>query len=238
MSGPDYAPMTDSGGNRGPTLIAHRGFALEHPENTVGAVRGAAEAGADVVEVDARRAGSGEVVVHHDATVDRVTNGEGPVSDFSAAALADLEVLDSGEGIPQLGQVVEALPDEVGLNVELKEEGLAEDVLPLLEAVEGPVLVSSFSETALEAARAAAPEVDRALLVDRRPRTAVDRATALGCTAIHPRARLVVRSLLVRRAHDAGLAVNAWTLRSPRLARWLTRLGVDGLIADTAAIVD
>ncbi|MFB6104918.1 MAG: glycerophosphodiester phosphodiesterase [Halobacteriaceae archaeon] len=221
-----------------PDLFAHRGFALEYPENTVAAVRGAVEAGADVIELDARRAASGEVVVHHDATVDRVTESSGPVNSFSAAELAELNVMNSGEGIPTLAQVVAALPPDVGLNVELKEVDLATDIVRVLEDSSTEVLLSSFSETALENARADAPAVDRALLVDRRPRTAVDRARSLGCTAIHPRARLCVRSLLVRRAHAAGLAVNAWTLRSPRLTRWLIRLGVDGVIADIPAVLE
>ena len=69
-------------------LIAHRGFAAVHPENTVRAVRAAARV-ADAVEVDVRRCATGELVVIHDATVDRVTDGTGPVADHSLAWFPD-----------------------------------------------------------------------------------------------------------------------------------------------------
>lgn len=220
-----------------PDLFAHRGFAAEFPENTLAAVRGAAAAGAHVVEVDVRRAGSGDLVVIHDTTVDRVTGATGAVEAYTATELRDLDVLDSGEGIPTLAAVVAELPGDVGLNVELKEEGLVPDTYRQLERVDGPVVVSSFLETALEEFRDVAPTVSRALLVDRRPRTAVDRAQTLDCRFLHPRARLCLRSLVVRRAHDVGLAVNAWTVRSKRMASWLTRVGVDGLIADSPTVL-
>lgn len=230
--------MTASGGTARPDLHAHRGFAADNPENTLTAVTQAAESGADYIELDVRRAGCGTVVVHHDTTVDRVTDATGPLTDYTAAQLSDFDVLDSGDGIPTLESVIEAIPPAVGLNVELKEQHLAEDVLPLLDDVEGPVIISSFSEPALKQARSIAPEIDRALLVDRRPRTAIKRARALDCTAVHPRARLCLRSLLVRRAHAAELTVNVWTVNSTRIASWLTKLGVDGIITDSNSIID
>ncbi|PSQ38237.1 hypothetical protein BRD13_07380 [Halobacteriales archaeon SW_5_70_135] len=73
-------------------LIAHRGFAARHPENTLRAARSAAER-ADWVEVDVRRSADGEPVVIHDATVDRATDATGPVGDHAAAALAELSVV-------------------------------------------------------------------------------------------------------------------------------------------------
>jgi glycerophosphoryl diester phosphodiesterase len=220
-----------------PRLIAHRGFADVFPENTVAAVRGAVETGATMIEVDCRQCASGEVVVHHDETVDRVTEERGPLRDYSASALASMEVLDSGYGIPTLEAVVDELPNGVGLNVELKEPDIAPAVLDRVHSVDAEVIVSSFDSDILAEAAATSHERPLALLVERRPRTAVRRATEADCRYVHPRADLCLRSLLVRRAHREGLDVNAWTLRSPRMARWLARIGVDGLIADTPDIL-
>lgn len=220
-----------------PRLIAHRGFADVFPENTVGAIRGAAERGATMVEVDCRACASGDVVVHHDETVDRVTEERGALREYSASTLAGMNVLGSDYGIPTLETVVEALPEGVGLNVELKEPDIAAAVLDHVASVDAEVIVSSFDTDILAEAAARPQERPLALLVEGRPRRAVRHAVSADCRYVHPRADLCLRSLLVRRAHREGLGVNAWTLRSPRMARWLRRIGVDGMIADTPDIL-
>lgn len=217
-------------------MIAHRGFASIYPENTLSAVNGAAADGASLIEVDVRRCGSGEVVVLHDETVDRVTDASGSVREYSVAELAGMNVCGSGEGIPTLEALATALPPGIGLNVELKERGIAGDALSAVSSVES-VLVSSFDQQALREAKTAAPDRPRALIVDKRSRTAVRRARAADCVAVHPKATLLLRSRLVKRAHGAGMAVNAWTLRSPRLTKLLVHLGVDGIIADTPDVL-
>lgn len=222
MNGPERADLA---------LIAHRGFAATYPENTLAAVRGAVEKGADLIEVDVRRCGSGELVVHHDATVDRVTEATGPLQEYTVDELEAMTVFGTREGVPTLAAVVDAVPSTVGLNVELKEEGIAGDAVEQLSDV-GQVVVSSFSASILEEVQSCDPSIDRALLVDRRPRAAVQRGVELGVEYLHPRARLCLRSLVVRRAHRAGLGVNVWTVNSDRIAGWLRRLGVDGVITD------
>jgi glycerophosphoryl diester phosphodiesterase len=215
--------------------IAHRGFAGVNPENTVLAVRAVAGSGADAVEVDARRCGSGEVVVCHDATVDRVTGASGPVSEYTAAELADLTVLGTGEGVPTLRAVVEATPADVGVNVELKERGLRASVRDVLAAHPGECWLSSFDPGALEAARTGEAEVPTALLAAPGDEgDPVRRARALDCAAVHPHHSQCTPGL-VARAHEAGLAINAWTVRSEATAARLADAGVDGLIADAPA---
>jgi glycerophosphoryl diester phosphodiesterase len=141
--------------------IAHRGYAAEAPENTIAALRRAGRR-ADGVELDVRRCGSGELVVVHDATVDRVTDGTGRVADHSLAELQALDVLDSGESIPRLDAALAAVPDDVMVNVELKETGVAADAVATLQGVANPVLVSSFSETALREVRAVSRSIQTA----------------------------------------------------------------------------
>ncbi|OYR51136.1 glycerophosphodiester phosphodiesterase [Halorubrum sp. Ea1] len=189
-----------------PTLIAHRGFAGENPENTVAAVEraagvarsdGSAESGvpagrqADWVEVDVMPTADGDVVVVHDAelsgrggrgdsgtAVDRgLTDAAGLVWETDTATVTGAEVLDSGETVPLLADALEALPPDVGVNVELKNPGrgdlrpdekLAGDALadrtavwrPFVDRVLGvaeesgnDLLFSSFCEGALAAVR-------------------------------------------------------------------------------------
>ena len=209
--------------------IAHRGFAGEFAENTVDAVASAAEV-ADWVEVDVRRCGSDDVVVVHDATVDRVTDATGEVSAFSRTELADLNVLGSGQGIPALSDVVEVLPPSVGINVELKEHGLATDVVDVLGAHDGGVLISSFDAGVLAEVTVLA-DYPRALLVEADPDERLSRAADLDCTAIHPHWD-ICDERFVSRAHDANLTVNAWTIEDTVGAVSARNAGVDGLIAD------
>jgi len=129
-------------------LIGHRGCAMQYPENTVTAVARAAEH-VDVVEIDVRRCSTGELVVFHDETIDRVTDGSGRVDDLPWHHLRELEVLGSGETVPRLSTVVEAIPESVALQIELKETGLAADVRATVAGAGHDVRVSSFISDAL-----------------------------------------------------------------------------------------
>lgn len=218
-------------------LIAHRGFAAETPENTLAAVEHAASTDADVMEVDVRRCASGEVVVVHDETVDRVTDGSGRVADLDLATLSALDVLGTGEGVPTLDAVLDAAPDRLALNVECKEVGVAGEVASKLAAIDGDAMLSSFETEALERARDAAPDVPRAYLTDSLGDRPVATATALDCSFVHPHYLLPLLSRLVPRAHDAGIEVNVWTVASPSVVRLLGLRGVDGVVSDRSDVL-
>jgi glycerophosphoryl diester phosphodiesterase len=197
--------------------------------------------GANAVEVDVRAGADGTPVVVHDATVDRVTDRVGAVSSFSADELAAMDVLESGVGVPTLATLL-AVASERGLavNVEVKEEDVAEAVVDAVRAAPLPataVWVSSFDAEGLRAVTDAcdhkdAPRLDTAYLTATRREDPVAIARDLACSAIHPAYDLVLAGDLVETAHAAGLDVNAWTLDSPRIARVVASRGVDGLIAD------
>jgi glycerophosphoryl diester phosphodiesterase len=207
--------------------LAHRGFGGVNPENTVAAVEAAIAAGADGVELDVRRCGSGEPVVVHDETVDRVTGASGPVAAFSAGALADLSVLGSGEGIPTVERVCRVTPPSVRLNLELKERGLAAETAAIAREHDCDLLLSSRSAAALAEVR----DVPRAYIFHDAPDLLLTEAGDLGCTAVHPHWHLCTPSFLAT-AHDRGFAVNAWTVTSQNIAVDLADVGVDGLITD------
>ena len=210
-------------------LIAHRGFDGANPENTLTAV-GEAATVADAVEVDVRRCATGELVVVHDETVDRVTDGEGPVADHSLAELRGLDVLGTGEGVPTLEAVLEAVPDGVGANVELKEPGTAADALSVTGDSKPWTVVSSFSTEILSACRDADPSAPRAFITED-GEAAVGTARELDCDFLHPSTEACT-GRLVGDAHHAGMSVNAWTVRDRETAESLAGRGVDGLIAD------
>jgi glycerophosphoryl diester phosphodiesterase len=165
-----------------PTLIAHRGFAGENPENTVEAAERAASRRADWIEVDVMPTADGDVVVVHDAELSGrdgrgLTDATGVVWETDTATVTAAEVLDSGETVPLLTDVLDAVPAGVGVNVELKNPGrwdlrpgeklaaetLAERtavwrpfvdrVLDALKGYEHDILCSSFCEGALAAVR-------------------------------------------------------------------------------------
>ena len=158
-----------------PKILGHRGASADAPENTLAAFRLAIEQGADGVELDVWRCGTGEVVVHHDADTRRTA---GVALLVPRAALRELRALDvgawrgerfSGERIPLLAEVLEALPGAL-VNVELKAErvpdlALAAATASVLRAARAGdrCVVSSFDPLLLAAFRAAAPEVARGL---------------------------------------------------------------------------
>lgn len=211
-------------------LIAHRGFANLHPENTLSAVEQAVDQ-ADAVEVDVRRCDSGELVVIHDATVDRVTDGSGAVATHTLSELQALDVLETGEGVPTLETVLGVVPPAVGVNVELKEVGLACDTLRIAQRADPQVTVSSFHANELEGCRGADEHIPRAYLFDDKPQQAMEFARELDCSFVHPSVDCCDEQL-VREAHTAGMSVNVWTVDSKSDAVEVSEMGVDGVIAD------
>ena len=216
-------------------LTAHRGFADEFPENTLAAVQAATRV-ADEIEIDVRRCGSGELVVFHDETLDRVTDAEGPVTDWSLEELRTVSVLGTDERIPTLSETIDLVPSDVRLNVELKDAEIAADAVDVVSGADCPILFSSFLPDAIEQVTETSDH-QTALIFREQPDVNVERAVELGCERIHPKWWLVLRPRLVRRANDRGLSVHAWTIHHRVTARLLRRRGVDGVIADRSVVV-
>lgn len=230
-------------------MLGHRGASGEAPENTLAAFRLSLEQGADGVELDVWRCGSGEVVVHHDVDTGRSAGRPLLLRASPWRALRQLDVGAwrgerwRGERIPLLEEVLEALPGAI-VNVELK-AGAWPD-LPLAAAAARVIararasercLVSSFSPLLLAAFRARAPGVRAGLLVEGgrawEERAAVcSRLLRLG--AVHPPARLVTAPRAARWARRK-VAVHAWTVDEPAEVRRLAALGVASIITNWPA---
>lgn len=216
-----------------PQHIAHRGFADDYPENTPLAFENAA-AHADAIEMDVQRCGSGELVVFHDSRLGRLTDGYGAVQDTPWSELRELTILDSDETVPRLETALDAVPDGTEINLELKHGGMAERVLDAVASVDNDVLLSSFYSQVLRNLRTFDSEVRLAYINQRGP-NCIDTAVDLDCACVHPKLD-ICDSEFVDRAHDAGLAVNSWTVREEAEANALAEAGVDGIVSDTRSV--
>lgn len=230
-----------------PLVIGHRGAAGSAPENTLAGFRAAAAAGVRWVEFDVRLSADGRVVLLHDDTVDRTTDGHGEARSMSFAELRRLDAgawfgaAFRGERVPSLDETIALLGElALGAVVELKpakgqEAATAEAAMALLterwpDHVPAPI-VSSFAPAALAAACVAAPALQRALLVDAVPDDWRERLAALGCSMLHADHRQLDRAL-VRAAAAAGVPVFAYTVNDPARAEILAGWGVAGLFSD------
>ena len=222
-------------------VIAHRGASGTRPENTLTAFRRAESLGAHMIELDVQLTADGEVVVLHDWTLDRTTDGRGAVRD---AAFADVRALDAGswfdpafrdERVPRLADVLAAVA--LPINVELKpvgDDGLEARALAVVDAAGAGdrVEFSSFDPGALGRLRARAPAARLAVLWDEGPvADAVHLAERVGARALHLRKDRVTAAA-VATAAAARLPVRAWTVNDPSESRRLAALGVSGIFTD------
>jgi len=224
--------------------IAHRGASGRAPENTHAAFAAALDLGAEAIELDCQLSVDGELVVIHDETLDRTTDGRGPVGDHSAAELARLDAGSwfgsefRGERIPRLPDVLAQLRDHVTLNIEIKSArdlGLIEPKLAALIAAERAaewVVFSSFHPEGVRNMRAAAPWARLGVLCDQDPLPdGLALAIELGAELLIP-GRRWVDGRVVAAAHARGLDVWVWTVNEPGEMRRLIALGVDAIFSD------
>lgn len=214
-----------------PRIIAHRGCADQYPENTITAIESAAPY-VDMFEIDARPCGTGELVVFHDDSLERVTDGSGYVDETPLAALRELEVLDSGEPIPTLEELLAVVPSEIPVNVELKTTGIGTDVYEVCRSVDNDVLYSSFFAENLHELQALSADVPLAVLCHEAPEDRLELAASLDAVAFHPSIELALETPIVERAHERDFIVNVWIAETEDDVRQLRKRNVDGILAD------
>jgi glycerophosphoryl diester phosphodiesterase len=209
--------------------VGHRGAAALEPENTLRGFRRALELGVDFVECDVHRTRDGRLAVIHDETVDRTTNGHGPVSSFT---LEELQRLDAGQGecIPTLSDVLETIRGRARILIELKgpdTEALA------IEAVRdarmtADVIFTSFHLDRIRRIREIDPTLTTGAIFRQPPPDACARATAAGATTMGVHHRNLT-PILVQEAHDRRLIVRAWNPDTEPEIEAMIDLGVDGI---------
>ena len=218
--------------------IAHRGASSYAPENTFAAFDLAIAMGARHIELDVHFSSDGHLVVIHDDAVNRTTDGAGPVTGHSLAALTALDAgawFDprfKGERIPTLGAVLERYKGRAHVHVEIKghSAGLAQKTADLVRArgMAGQVTITSFQMAKLEETRAYAPELPTGWLVGQVSDASIAQARAMGLTQLCPRADTVTPAL-VSRLHAERFVVRAWGVATEDLMRQVVTAGADGM---------
>jgi glycerophosphoryl diester phosphodiesterase len=236
-----------------PLVIAHRGSSAYAPENTLAAFKLAVEQEADAIELDVDLTRDGHVVVVHDATIDRTTDGRGRVADLT---LEEIRRVDAGawkdaafkgERVPLLKEVLEAVGKQLLINVELKGmalrgTGLEEKVAALIEQHDliDRVILSSFNPFALRRAKQIDPRLACGLLVAPDLSIFLRRAWLAPLiprlNARHPH-HSQVNKAMVDQFHAQGLTVNAWTINQAGIAHAMVQAGVDGLMGDDPVLI-
>jgi len=194
------------------------------------------ELGVDAVELDVRRTKDGEVVVIHDAEVDRTTNGKGLVSELTLEEIKKL-VTDKGEKIPTLEEALDFLDKKVKVLIELKETGIEEDVLNLIreKELEKNVILISFLESALGKIRALNKDVETGLIYVRHENP-VKAALELKANYLLPLYRFT-RAEEIKKAHENGLKIIVWTINDEKEVSAYVKKGVDGITSDKPNIL-
>ena len=240
-------------------VFAHRGGGGLFPENTLGAFEYSAEMGVDFLELDVHSTADGELVVMHDATVNRTTDGSGKVNEIN---LAELKKLDAGyqfssDGgqtfpfrgkgitIPTLKEIFDALPN-IKFNVEPKQVEPA-ITKPLCELIRerkmtDKIIVGSFRQTAIDEFRAECTEIATSATPREVSQFLAMYKTGIGESYTPPMQALqipenlgrlrVVSKDFIETAHKLNLQVHVWTINKPADMQKLIEMGVDGIMTD------
>jgi glycerophosphoryl diester phosphodiesterase len=197
----------------------------------------AVKMGVDMIELDVHVCSSGELVVIHDDTVNRTTDGTGRISDM---ALGELRALDAGNGqrIPLLKEVLDRFQGRTALNIELKGKGTA---LPVWESLDeelkegrwiaGDLLVSSFRPDELFEFSEVSEGIRTGYIFEDHPDMGLEFAGGAGAWSIHPKVDLVDGEL-ISRARSKHLKILVWTVNDRTSFQDMVSLGIDGVFTD------
>jgi len=226
------------------TIYAHRGASAYAPENTLEAFQLAIDMGADGIELDVHLSKDDQLVVIHDSTVDRTTNGTGRVQDFTVAELKALDASNgmaafAGTTIPTLAEVYDLVrPHGILVNIEIKTD---ENFYPGIEAkylklerekgMVGKTLYSSFNHYTIAALRQMDPDVQLGLLYMSGLFEPWRYARQVKAQFIHPFYASILLPGLVEDCLANGIGINAWTIDDPGIMQQCLNFGI-GIITN------
>lgn len=235
--------------------IAHRGASGYAPENTMAAFDKALEMKADYIEIDVQLSEDGEVVLMHDAMIDRTTDGSGSVDDYTLEELKQLDAGSwfgpqfAGEQIPTLEEVLDTYRGKIGILIEIKNAsqhpGIEEEIAAALEEKNmdkpnnGKTIVQSFDHGSIAHFNALLPNVDTGVLVGYNAEGISDAQLAQFSTYadyVNPNHQMVDTDL-VSRIHDYGMQIAPYTINDQSRINELMDYGVDGIISDYPDLV-
>jgi glycerophosphoryl diester phosphodiesterase len=232
-----------------PWIVAHRGFKKKYPENTLAAFQAAMDAGVPMIELDVTLSRDRKLIVIHDATLERTTNGHGPVHDHT---LAELKQLDAGswfhsdfadECLPELSEVLDLVDGRVITNIEIKSnayephhpvDAIEKQVVDLVKQKNAldAVLISSFKAEVLMQVSEIAEKPSLALICsDPADVQTIKLCQDLKAFSWHPDHRILTESQ-VEKMHAAGLKVFPYTIDTMADYLKMTAMNVDGVITN------
>jgi glycerophosphoryl diester phosphodiesterase len=224
-------------GEKKPLVIGHRGAMGHETENTLASVQKALDLGVDMIEIDVFKISTGEVVVFHDQTVDRLTNGPGNIEEYNISDLSRL-ILDGGHKIPMLQDVLKLIDNKVALNIELKGANTADKVNHTIKFYTESrgwspenFIISSFNWDELREMRRLNENVAIAVLTEENPLDALAVGTELNAVAINPYFESLDNEI-VTKIKQAGFKIYTWTVNEPEDIANMKALGVDGIITN------
>ena len=218
-------------------VIGHRGAKGHLAENTLPSIDKALYLGVDGVEIDIFRCASGELVVFHDQTLEKLTNSSGYIEQLDLDSIKKIEVL-NGFTIPTLEEVLNLINGRVLVNIELKGSNTAFLTDSLLQTyfkketwLPDKILISSFNWEELKVFYNLNKEVPIAVLTEDDPLDAIPIAKSLNAMAINPNFKLLTKGNIAK-IKKAGLKIFTWTVNQPEQIDIMIDLGVDGIITD------
>ena len=222
------------------TIIAHRGASSIAPENTRSAFQKAIDLGAGYFELDVHTSKDDSLIVIHDNTLDRTTNGSGSVGDFMYSELKQFDagyatIFDNhfkNEGIPTLYEALQMAKSKIKVCIELKEENIEGKVLELVERIDmkNQVIILAFDYDQLKNVKAMNSEMEILYLKIAATESDVDAVVDIGGEYIA--ANLGITKSLINYAHDKGVKIWQWTVNNPENMLLMIQKGIDGIITD------
>ncbi len=230
--------------------VAHRGASGHAPENTMAAFQKGFEMKADYIEIDVQMTEDGELIIIHDTTVDRTTNGTGQVSDFTLEEIRQLDAGSwfseeyAGEKIPTFEEVLDAFRGKAGILIELKAPelypGMEEKVAEALkernmdQTNNGKIIIQSFNHESMKKSKELLPQIPHGVLAGVTWADVTDEQLAEFATYadyFNPNMNIVTEEL-VDRVHEVDMEIYPYTSRSQEEANRLFAMNVDGIITD------
>lgn len=217
--------------------IGHRGAKGYEPENTLIAFEKAITLGVDGIELDVHLSADNELIVIHDETVDRTTNGKGEVNQFSLKELKTLKI-ELTEKIPTLTEVLDLVNKRCFINIELKGIGTAQPVIQLISHYISEknwnynnFIISSFDWKMLEEAHSLDSEIKIGVLTEESIDKALAFAKKINAFSIHPDYELLSKENVILMQQN-GFEVYPWTVNSENAIQKIKSFNVNGIISD------
>lgn len=241
-----YSPIHSV--HHSPLIIGHRGASGYCPENTMASYYKAIEMGVDFLEVDIHLSKDGVLVVHHDPTLDRTTDGKGNLRDYTAAELLKLDAGSwfhsrfKNERIPLLSEVLKTfLSDDIGILIEIKhpslypgiEKKLAEELVKCSVGSIGKnkVMIHSFDLNSMRTFHNLLPDIPVGLLIKRHISDQKLKEISEFASFVNPKQTMLNQNLKTR-IQKQGMKVFTWTVNNKKQIKLFNQMELDGIISD------